>query len=302
MDGRTFGLEPAEIADVIAEAELLLNVSGGTLIRDEYLPCKRKVLIDSDPGWNHFRNYPRWDANPNWQGSHGYRAHDHFFTYAGRIGQPGCKLPDVGLTWHPTVPPVVLDCWTAEPPGATWTTVMTWKNFQETIQHEGVTYGTKEMEFDSIRELPRYVSAPLELAIGGAQAPSDEWRALGWSVVSAQDKSRTAEDYRHYVQSSRGEISVAKNVYVATRSGWFSCRSTCYLAAGLPVVVQKTGFEDLIPTGAGILAFANLNEAASALESIESNYTFHTKAAQELARAHFASEVVLADILTRIGL
>jgi hypothetical protein len=179
---------------------------------------------------------------------------------------------------------------------------MTWKNFQETIQHEGVTYGTKEMEFDSIRELPRYVSAPLELAIGGAQAPSDEWRALGWSVVSAQDKSRTAEDYRHYVQSSRGEISVAKNVYVATRSGWFSCRSTCYLAAGLPVVVQKTGFEDLIPTGAGILAFANLNEAASALESIESNYTFHTKAAQELARAHFASEVVLADILTRIGL
>jgi len=40
--------------------------------------------------------FPKWDANPNWQGSHGFRAHD-FFTYAERIGKPDCVLPDFGL-------------------------------------------------------------------------------------------------------------------------------------------------------------------------------------------------------------
>src|SRR4051812_37332711 len=65
MDGRTFGVPAAEFAEVVRSADLFLNVSGGTLLRDEYLPCRRKVLIDTDPGWNHFRNFPRWDAPPD---------------------------------------------------------------------------------------------------------------------------------------------------------------------------------------------------------------------------------------------
>jgi len=302
MDGRTYGMDDDNFAEVLRSADLFLNVSGGTLLRDEYMPCKRKVLIDSDPGWNHFRNYPNWDAHPNWYGSHGYRAHDFFFTYAERIGQPGCLLPTLGLAWQPTRPPVVLDCWRAEPPGERWTTVMTWKNFRETIQHNGVTYGTKEMEFGKVESLPACAKATLELAVGGAQAPRAHWRALGWSVVESQDISRRAQDYRDYIQRSRGEFSVAKNVYVATHCGWFSCRSVCYLAAGLPVVVQDTGFSDRIPTGEGLFAFANLEEAARGIEAAESAYARHQAAARELARACFASEVVLGDMLTRIGL
>jgi hypothetical protein len=302
LDGRSFGLDDGQFAEVLRSADLFLNVSGGTLLRDEYMPCKRKVLIDSDPGWNHFRNYPRWDANPNWYGSHGYRAHDWFFTYAERIGRSDCPLPTLGLSWQPTRPPVVLDCWRAEPPGETWTTVMTWKNFQETIQHAGVTYGTKEMEFDKIQALPGRVPARLELAVGGAEAPRDAWRALGWSVLGSETISRTAEDYQHYVQRSRGEFSVAKNVYVATHSGWFSCRSVCYLAAGLPVVVQDTGFSEIIPVGEGVLAFTKLDDAVSAIETVEGNYVHHQRAARELARTHFASDVVLGDLLERIGL
>jgi hypothetical protein len=302
MDGRSFGLDDDQFADVLESADLFLNVSGGTLLRGEYLKCQRKVLIDSDPGWNHFRNYPRWDANPNWYGSHGYRAHDWFFTYAERMGQPDCPLPTLGLSWHPTRPPVVLNCWQAEPPGQTWTTVMTWKNFQETIQHAGVTYGTKEMEFDRIQALPGRVQARLEVAVGGAEAPRENWRALGWSVLGSESISRTAEDYRHYVQRSRGEFSVAKNVYVATRSGWFSCRSVCYLAAGLPVVVQDTGFSEVIPSGAGLLAFNHLDDAASAVETVEGDYVHHQQSAREVARTHFDSDVVLGDLLQRIGL
>ena len=302
MDGKTFGLDDASFADVLHSADLFLNVSGGTLLRDEYMPCQRKVLIESDPGWNHFRNFPRWDANPGWHGSHGFRAHNFFFTYAERLGQSSCILPDLGLAWQPTRPPVVMDCWKAEPPGEKWTTVMTWKNFQETIEYQGVNYGTKELEFGKVEKLPVHTKAKLEIAVGGDQAPREHWRGLGWSVVESQDISRTAEDYRRYIQASRGEFSVAKNVYVATGSGWFSCRSVCYLAAGLPVVVQDTGFSKLIPTGEGLFAFSNLDEAARSIESAERDYARHQKAAHELARTHFASDVVLGDLLKRIGL
>ena len=302
MDGKSYGVGDEAFAEVLRSADLFLNVSGGTLLRDEYMPCKRKVLIDSDPGWNHFRNYPRWDASPPWYGSHGYRAHDFFFTYAERIGKPGCALPALGLKWQPTRPLVVMDCWRTEPPNEKWTTVMTWKNFQETIQHNGVTYGTKEMEFGKVQSLPARVKARLEVATGGAEVPRAEWKALGWSVIEAAGVSRTPEGYRHYIQSSRGEFSVAKNVYVATGSGWFSCRSVCYLAAGLPVVVQDTGFSEFIPTGEGVLAFSHLDEAVRGIESVEGDYGKHQRAARELARTHFASEVVLGDLLKRIGL
>lgn len=302
MDGTSHGMDEDGFADVVNSADLFLNVSGGTLLRDEYMPCRRKVLIESDPGWNHFRNFPRWDANPGWHASHGFRAHDFFFTYAEQMGRPGCILPDFGLLWRPTRPPVVMDCWRAEPPGEDWTTVMTWKNFQETIEHKGVTYGTKEREFAKIEEIPGRTSASLQLAVGGADPPREKWRSLGWSVVESEEVSRSADEYRHYIQASRGEFSVAKNVYVDTGSGWFSCRSACYLASGRPVVVQDTGFSRLIPTGDGLFAFSSADEALTAIESVEIDYTRHQSAARELARTHFASEVVLTDLLTRIGL
>jgi hypothetical protein len=197
---------------------------------------------------------------------------------------------------------VVLECWQPEPPGEKWTTVMTWKNFQETIQYQGVTYGTKEMEFPKVEVLPARVSARLELAVGGAEVPVGAWRKLGWNVIDSQSISTTADDYRRYVQSSRGEFSIAKNVYAATRCGWFSCRSVCYLAAGRPVVVQDTGFAEIIPTGHGLFAFSTLEEAQHGLNAVEADYPHHQQAARELARTHFAAEKVLGELLARVGL
>ena len=60
--------------------------------------------------------------------------------------------------------------------------------------------------------------------------------------------------YRDYLHGSRGEWSVAKNAYVALRSGWFSTRSAAYLASGKPVVVQDTGWSAHYPTGDGLFA------------------------------------------------
>jgi hypothetical protein len=300
--GATHGLEPERLARVVAEADLFLNVSGSVLLRPEYLANRCKVLIDTDPGYNHFVNYPKWDAQPCWGDALGYRAHDHFFTYALNLGQPDCHLPDLGLPWQPTVPLVVLDRWRPEPPGTVWTTVLTWNNFQKPIEAKGVLYGTKEREFERVEILPQQVSVPLEMAVGGSAPPRHRWRSLGWSVVDSENRSRTIDSYRSYIQGSRGEFSVAKNVYVATRSGWFSCRSVCYLAAGRPVVVQDTGFSKFLPTGEGLLAFSTLQEAVTHLGDVERNYDRHAESALDLARTHFDARIVLGDLLERIGL
>ncbi|GAB4448220.1 MAG: hypothetical protein OHK0015_52800 [Chloroflexi bacterium OHK40] len=301
-DDRTFGLEPAAIAEVAAEADLFLNVSGCTLLRDAYRRCRRAVLIDTDPGWNHFVIFPRWDAKPAVERRWGWRAHDYFFTYALRLGKPGCPLPTYGYRWHPTVPPVVLHCWQARPPAQGWSTVMSWNNYDTPITHGGITYGSKDVEFARIELLPQFAQGSFELLINSAGAPPVErWRALGWSVRDARAISASLEAYRDYIERARGELSVAKNVYVATASGWFSCRSVCYLAAGLPVIVQDTGFSEVLPVGEGLLTFNNLTSAAAAVATVERDYARHRAAAYGQAR-RFDAQLVLAEILSVIGM
>ncbi len=300
MDGRSYGIDATDFAEIVSSADIFLNISGGTLLRDEYMTCTCKILIDTDPGWNHFRNYPRIDQNPDWGGGRGYRAHDFFFSYAERIGKPDCVLPDMGITWMPTRPLVLLDRWNVQPPGNVWTTVMTWKNFSEDIEYQGISYGSKEIEFEKVKWLPGYIDAKIELASGG-DPPVDEWKKLGWSVVDSHVVSRTADSYRHYIESSRAEFSVAKNVYVATRSGWFSCRSVCYLASSRPVVVQDTGFSEIIPCGEGVLSFNTLEESIEGIQQVESDYARHQDAARQIAAEYFSSERVLGDMLSRVG-
>src|SRR5207245_7085869 len=59
---------------------------------------------------------------------------------------------------------------------------------------------------------------------------------------------------------SRADLGIAKHAYVASRSGWFSDRATCFLASGRPVLHQDTGFPDWLPTTEGVLAFATPDE------------------------------------------
>jgi len=305
MDGSRHGVPQERIEDAVASADLFLNVSGGTLLREAYLGCPRKVLIDSDPGFNHFVNYPRWDAQPGWEGSHGYRAHDAFFTYAESMGAADCTLPDMGLDWQPTRPLVVPEMWPAASPleDAPWTTVMTWNNYRKPVTWQGRGYGSKEMEFPKIAGLPRrFPGSRFQIALAGHGNPDAEMREQGWEVVDSHAVSRTPQEYSDYLCGSRGELSVAKNVYVATRSGWSSCRSICYLAAGLPAVVQDTGFSSVLPTGEGLLAFDDLDGAIAAVQAVQSDPQRHARAAREIAREHFAADRVLTRLLAAAGL
>lgn len=303
MAGNLWGMDDSHLNSLVRESDLLLNVSGGTLLRDSYMESGCKVLIDSDPGWNHFVNYPRWDANPGWQGSHGFRAHDFHFTYAERMGSDDCLLPDLGISWLRTRPPVALDRWHSVGQGEKWTTVMTWNNFRKPVEYEGREYGTKEREFIKIENIPvDRRDIVFELAVGGTDPPIQRWRNLGWRFVDAQSVSLTPDNYREYIQASRAELSVAKNLYVDTRSGWFSCRSICYLAAGRPVVVQDTGFSDFLPVGEGLFAFVEGEQALAAVDQIESNYSQHQQAARQVAVEYFDARRVLTDLLSHAGL
>jgi hypothetical protein len=302
MNGTTHGIPNQELDELIGTCDLFLNVSGAALLREEYLRAHNKVLIDTDPGWNHFHRFPQQEALRASRGQPGLGAHDHFFTYAERMGHPDCSLPSLGWDWQPTRPPVVLDQWGPQGLAERWTTVMMWEPYMQRIEHDGVTYGTKDVSFAQIEDLPTLTHAPLEIAVGGAAAPREEWAARGWSVLDSTPISTTPEAYREYVSSSRGEFSVAKHVYVVTRSGWFSCRTVCYLASGRPAIVQDTGFGDLIGPHEGLFPWSDVSDAQAALTAVETDYEGHAEGARALAAERFDFELVLGDLLERVGL
>jgi hypothetical protein len=178
---------------------------------------------------------------------------------------------------------------------------MSWKNDITLPSIGGETYGGKDVEFLKFVHLPSRVSVTMKIALSGA-APFDQLRQNGWQVVGGYEKSSTMEVYQNYLSSSRGEWSIAKNAYVASRSGWFSIRSAAYLALGKPVVVQDTGFRPYYRVGEGLFDFTTIDEAVAAIESIESNYRRHCEAAHAIAESHFAAGSVLTRLLQQVGL
>jgi hypothetical protein len=109
--------------------------------------------------------------------------------------------------------------------------------------------------------------------------------------------SKDIDAYREYIRSSLGEFSVAKEQYALLRSGWFSDRTACYLAAGRPAIVQDTGFDRALPTGEGLLAFQTVDEAVAAFEAVCSDYPRHARVAREIAVEYLRAEIVLGRLL-----
>jgi hypothetical protein len=177
---------------------------------------------------------------------------------------------------------------------------MSWQPDGGSVTINGVVYGGKHAEFGKFINLPRRTAQVLELAIGGGLPPVDLLRQHGWHVINAYAVSPDPWQYRDYICTSKAEFSVAKQAYVATRSGWFSGRSACYLAAGKPVVVQDTGFSEHIPTGEGLLTFSTEDEALAAIERVNRDYQYHATAASCLAREYFDSQHVLQAFLQTV--
>jgi hypothetical protein len=283
-------------AEICATADVYLNMSGKNPLRPWHDPIPVKALVDTDPLFTQLRHLKspavRADA----------ARHSHFLTFGVNLAAGGSAIPDDGFPWRGTRQPTVIDAWPVLPPPREpkLTTVMSWDSYPAQ-EHEGVTYGMKSASFAPYVDLPGRTSASLELAVGSASAPKDLLRSKGWIVRDPTWIARTPWTYQEYIQGSTAELSVAKEAYASTRSGWFSERSAAYLASGRPVVVQETGFSDWLPTGLGVVPFGGVDEAVRAIEDVVGDWDRHARAARDVAVEHFESGRVLRELLAEVG-
>jgi len=302
--GRVYGREWKEVASFVRSCDLFLNLSGSCWIRDAYEEAPRLVTIDSDPMYTQASIGPQRDASGDEGGRSpmpgGRQSH---FTFAENVGRSDCRVPTAPFHWQPTRQPIVLSLFEPlQTPVSrrrrVLTTVASWEPTEKGPVLDGIMYGGKSVEFKRFLDLPSRSAVPIEVAMSGP-APVEQLRASGWRVVDALEVSSDPWVYREYLRNSWGEWSVAKNAYVAGRTGWFSCRSACYLALGVPVIVQDTGFAPGIPAGEGVLMFRTSDEAVAAIDRLQTDQDRHVRAASEIAREYFNSDMVLGHLIDR---
>ena len=296
-----YGLSRERVRALYAEADALINLCGATRLREEHLACPVRMMIDTDPVYEQIK-YASAD-----QASRAYLdAHTHFFTYGENLGAEDCPVPLCGVPWRPTRPPVDASLWPvsrAEP--SCFTTIGTWENKGKNIEFGGSQYvWSKHVNFLQFLDLPkRRPDTCFQIAM---LPPDDRVRSAvaagGWGLVDPRPISADMESYQDFITHSRGEFTVAKDIYVRPKSGWFSDRSVCYLAAGRPVVTMRTGFSKFFPVGRGLFEYSSHEEALSGIDAIAAGYSGHSRAARELAREYFAPDRVLGALLADAGL
>jgi hypothetical protein len=281
------GLSRGEVLEVTGRAAALVNVNG--FFEDEEVLDRASlhVYFDIDPGFAQmWRELGLHDA------FHGY---DRYVTVGESVGLPECTIPTGGIEWITTAQPVVLDQWPVQPGrGQAFTSVGSWRGPFAPVEFEGAVYGPRVHEFRKFAELPRRVDAD--------SGDVERLHACGWRLADPREVAADPWRYRAYVQGSRAELMVAKNMYVRSGSGWFSDRSICYLASGRPVVAEETGFSRHHPTGKGLLAFSTLEEAAEGVERVAADYEAHAVAARTVAEEQFESSRVIGRLLQKLGI
>lgn len=298
VDGRYHGVERKRMKAIFDSADVFVDMGTHGTLLEEAERAGLRVLVDGEPGWTQMRMEMRLAEGES------LPSYDAYYTVGQNIGTPASTAPTAGRDWRHVYHPVVVDLFSTSeppPPSARFTTVMNWTS-HEKLEYRGALFGQKDVEFARFVDLPSSTAATLEVAVSGKKVPHEELRAAGWHIRGAHETTVTYESFRSYVMASRGEFSVAKNVFVATRSGWFSDRSAAYLAAGRPAVLQDTGFSAHLPCGEGLFAVNTLEEAADALAELETDYARHSAAARELAEEYLVADRVLSRFLSELGL
>jgi GT2 family glycosyltransferase len=299
-DERCYGLGERELRGLYRSAELLINLHGGTVPRDEHRETGRLVYLETDPVELEIELQKAVPEAIDF-----VAPHFAFFTWGLNYRSADCRVPlPHDLRFHPSPPPVLLDLWQTDGPGGgTFTTVGNWRQAWRDVVFDGEVYTwSKHVEFLKILGLPLRVSQPFELALASyEEADRQMLEEHGWRVRPALAFSSDLDAYRDYVRRSRGELTVAKDQNVRLRSGWFSERSASYLAAGRPVITQDTGFGSMVPTGEGLFAFSTIEHVLEAVEAINTDYRRHSHAATDIAREYFDAEIVLTRLLDEVG-
>jgi hypothetical protein len=290
------GTTRQEAESVLRRSDLLLNFHYA--IDPRLLACARRTaLVDIDPGLLQL-----WIST----GQLRVPPHDCYLTIGETVGTAAARFPDCGVSWIRFRPPVCLDLWpySFDPRPAPFTTVAGWWSgmwVREVVDGRDVLYeNTKRISFLEFVDVPTRTPQSLELALFLASDDDADLTVLqqhGWRVQRSQDVAGTPEQYRSYVQQSRGEFSCAKPSCMKLQNAWISDRTLCYLASGKPAVVQHTGPSDYLPDGLGLLRFTTLDEAVAALDCVNSDYERHARAARDIAATWFDGTAVLEHIL-----
>jgi hypothetical protein len=300
VTGRVLGAGEPAMRAALFRAELLINLSGVTVLRDEHLAIPARLYLETDPVQAQIEI-----AQGNAHTINLLDAHTHHATYGANFGSDDCGVPVERYDWIPTRPPVILDWWTrrgiAPRDRHRFTTIANWRQTGRDLTWRGrrLTW-SKDIEFARVLHLPEHTPADvsLELCLAfGDGAIVQALTSAGWRVRPAAPFSRNPETYAKYIAGSSGEFSVAKEQNVALRSGWFSDRTATYLAAGRPAVVQDTGFAASLPVGDGLLGFTNLREAADAIGAVTTDYARHSAAAAAIAADCLRAEDVLRELI-----
>lgn len=293
--------DAADAARVLASADVLANVSGACWLGEQTAAIPMKLFLDGDPMFTHIG----LAADLESEYAKRVRAHERHFSFGLNIGAADCVVPVAGIDWRPTVQPVALEYWSGDAVAGghvaegVWTTVMNWASYAPK-EFEGRKYGQKDIEFEKFVDLPSLTRERFVLAMGqgvGQKRPTEMLESKGWTIIEPDRHLPNFTTYREFLAASKGEWSIAKNGYVQSRSGWFSCRSACYLAAGKPVVVQDTGWSAHLPAGDGVVAFTTLEEAAAGVERVAGDYAAHSRAARVFAERHFEAGKVCAELV-----
>lgn len=278
--------------EAATDAELLLNL-WHSVPAPVVRRFRRAAFVDTDPGLLQV-----WMTT----GDIRVAPHDVYFTIGETVGTSAARFPDCGIRWHYTPSPVSLSAWSparAEP-AAAFTTVTHW--WGGTFEFQGETFSNdKGAAFLQYADLPSRTSARLELAVCFGRH-LEEWRGrlepLGWRIREAWDVSATPEQYRAYIQGSRGEFSCVKPYCPQFVNSWTSNRTVCYLASAKPAVVQHTG-PSRFPDAEGLFRFRSMDEAVRALTAVEADYERHCRLARALAEEYFDGRRVVTRILER---
>ena len=296
------GMSRERCLGLLRDADMVVNLCGATEPREEHAHSRCLVYLETDPGVVQLEVARKIPTSVTF-----VKSHKLLFTYCYNIGAPECLLPTAGFDWHRTRPPVNLDQWhpgvgPAAPPA--FTTVGTWQNNGNDMEIAGeIYYWSKHVNFRKVLEVAARAHQPIEIATNLTAGPDyDRALAGGFSITPVVPMSLDIDVYRDYISRSRGEFTVAKDIYVRPRTGWFSDRTVCYLAAGRPVVTQRTGFEKFIATGTGLLGFDTPDEAVDAIAQINADYPRHARAAREIAAEYFDAVKLLDEIAVAAGI
>ena len=295
---RIFGMTSHQLGEVINHADVLVNLTGATTLRKEHLRIPVRIYLQTDPVQAQVEA-----AQGDQQILTILGAHTHHFTFGENLEAPDCQVPPGPFAYQPTRQPIVLDWWPSEADRGNdcFTTIANWRVSGKDVTWNGETYAwSKHQEFLKFMDLPAHTPQTFELALACDDLDAIRLlRSHNWQVRDAVALSADLSAYHDYIVRSRGEFTVAKDQNIRLRSGWFSDRSACYLSAGRPVITQDTGFGTVLPTGKGLFAFRSMDQILEAIDQINSDYSMHSRAAEEIAKEYFSADGVLASLLER---